>query len=137
MKMKKKLNVKKSHFLWRWQTQKDNDDAVTTIASSKKREKKNLPEMILKIWDPISWVQFHQHFTSSFYARRSQKCKNDSQFKKLFGLSVSVREYILMKLTPGDGQKGQNWETNLFVALKNKSVGDHLNERHEQFITAV
>ena len=31
--------------------------------------------------------QFHQHFTSSFYANRSQKCKKDSQVKRIFALS--------------------------------------------------
>ena len=37
--------------------------------------------------------QFHQHFRSSFYARRSQKRKKDSQLKLLFALlgSASVK----------------------------------------------
>ena len=30
------------------------------------------------------WGQFHQHSTSSFYARRSQNRKKDSQVKQLF-----------------------------------------------------
>ena len=34
--------------------------------------------------------QFHQHFMSSFYARKSQKCKKDSQLKQFFALSGSV-----------------------------------------------
>ena len=36
---------------------------------------------------------FHQHFTSIFYACRSQKCKKDSQLKQLFVLlgSASVK----------------------------------------------
>ena len=34
--------------------------------------------------------QFHQHFTRSFYARRSQKRKKDSQLKQLFVLAGSV-----------------------------------------------
>ena len=36
------------------------------------------------------WGQFHQQFTSSFYACRSQKCKKDSQLKKLFALLGSA-----------------------------------------------
>ena len=37
--------------------------------------------------------QFHQHFTSSFYTRRSQKCQKDSLVKQLFALlgSVSIK----------------------------------------------
>ena len=34
--------------------------------------------------------QFHQHFTCSFYAGRSQKRQEDSQLKQLFALSGSV-----------------------------------------------
>ena len=48
--------------------------------------------------------QFHQQFTSSFYARRSQKCKKDSQIKQLFLLlglvCVKAARKLLMKLTP-------------------------------------
>ena len=36
------------------------------------------------------WGQFHHHFTSSFYARRSQKRKKDSQLKQLFELLGSL-----------------------------------------------
>ena len=35
-------------------------------------------------------LQFHQHLTSSFYTRRSQKHKEDSLLKQLFALSGSV-----------------------------------------------
>ena len=41
-------------------------------------------------WPSPSWGQFHQHFTSSLYARRSQKHKKDSQFKQLLGLLGSA-----------------------------------------------
>ena len=34
----------------------------------------------------MTWGQFHQHFTHSFYGHRSQKCKIDSQVKQLFAL---------------------------------------------------
>ena len=34
--------------------------------------------------------QFHEHFTSSFYARRSQKGQKDSQVKQLFALLGSA-----------------------------------------------
>ena len=47
--------------------------------------------------------QFHQHSTSSFYARRSQKRKKDCQVKQFFVLSGSVcvkaAHRTLMKLT--------------------------------------
>ena len=36
------------------------------------------------------WGQFHQYSTSSFYARRSQKRKKDSQLKLLLALSGSL-----------------------------------------------
>ena len=50
--------------------------------------------------------QFHQYFTSSFYARRSKKPKKDSQVKQLFALSGSAcvltpNKKKLMKVTPG------------------------------------
>ena len=32
------------------------------------------------------WGQFHHHFMSNFYVRRSQKFKKDSQIKQLFAL---------------------------------------------------
>ena len=54
---------------------------------------------------PHPWSQFHQHFTCSFYTRRSQKRKNDSQLKQLFSLSgsacVKAACKMLVKLTPG------------------------------------
>jgi hypothetical protein len=34
--------------------------------------------------------QFHQRYTSSFYARRSQNCKKDCQVNQLFALSESA-----------------------------------------------
>ena len=37
------------------------------------------------------WGQFQQHFTSSFYSRRSQKRKKDSQVKQLLALLGSAR----------------------------------------------
>ena len=37
-----------------------------------------------------TWGQFHQHFTSSFYAQRFQKRKKDSQLKQLFALLGSA-----------------------------------------------
>ena len=39
--------------------------------------------------DNKTWGQFHQQFTSSFYAGRSQKRKKDKQHKQLFALSGS------------------------------------------------
>ena len=39
-----------------------------------------------KTLSTLSRTQFHQHFTSSFYARGSQKRKKDSQIKQLFAL---------------------------------------------------
>jgi len=48
------------------------------------------------------WGQFNQNFTSSFYAWRSQMCKNDSQVVNLFyafGIYKS-KSRRLMKLTP-------------------------------------
>ena len=39
---------------------------------------------------PVTWGRFHQHFRSSFYTRRSQKLKKDSQVKQLFALSGSA-----------------------------------------------
>jgi len=48
--------------------------------------------------------QFHQHSTSSFYMRRSQKRKKDWQLDCLFALSgsasVKASHIMLMKLTP-------------------------------------
>jgi len=47
-------------------------------------------------------AQFHQHSISSFYARRSQKCKTDTQVVFAFSgsaLAKAVRRK-LMKLTP-------------------------------------
>ena len=35
--------------------------------------------------------QFHQRFTSSFYARRSQKRQKDSQVKQIFALLGSLQ----------------------------------------------
>jgi len=51
--------------------------------------------------------QSHQHFTYSFYARRSQKCKKiQLSHKYLFTLlgsaSVNAVRRTLMKLSPGD-----------------------------------
>ena len=40
--------------------------------------------------DQSIWGQFHQHFTFSFYAYRSQKCKKDSQLNQHFALSGSA-----------------------------------------------
>ena len=36
------------------------------------------------VGDIETWSQFHQRFTSSFYALRSQKRKKDSQVKAAF-----------------------------------------------------
>jgi len=48
--------------------------------------------------------QFHQRFTHSFYARRSQKCKKDWQLDCFFTLLGSARvkavRRMLMKLSP-------------------------------------
>ena len=49
--------------------------------------------MLCKSWvRPVvaSRGQFHQHFTRSFYARRSSKAQKDSLIKQLFALSGSV-----------------------------------------------
>ena len=49
--------------------------------------------------------QFHQHFTSSFYAHRSQKCKNLLNLTVFFELlgsaHVKAAHKTLVKLTPG------------------------------------
>ena len=44
----------------------------------------------LTLVDQPSRGQFHQHFKSSFYVRRSQKQKKDSQVKQLFALLGSA-----------------------------------------------
>ena len=38
----------------------------------------------------LIWGQFHHHFTSSFYVRRSQKCIKDSQVKQIVVLLGSA-----------------------------------------------
>ena len=38
----------------------------------------------------VIWGQFHQHFTSSFYVRRSQKHQKNSQVQQLFALLGSA-----------------------------------------------
>ena len=43
-----------------------------------------------KTWTDPTWSQLNQHFTSCFYARRSHKCKNNSQVKQLFALLGSA-----------------------------------------------
>ena len=52
-----------------------------------------------------TWGQFHQHSTSSFYARRSRKCKKLLDLTVFFALlgssSVKAACRMLMKLTPG------------------------------------
>ncbi len=52
----------------------------------------------------ISWGQFHQRFTRSFYAHRSKKRKNTDDFTVFFVLSssapVKTASRMLMKLTP-------------------------------------
>jgi hypothetical protein len=51
-----------------------------------------------------SWGRFHQHFTSSFCMRRSQKCKKTDNLIVFFPLYGSFRlkavRKTLMKLTP-------------------------------------
>ena len=37
-----------------------------------------------------TWCQFHQHFMSSFYTRRSQKRRKDTHVKQLFALLESA-----------------------------------------------
>ena len=59
------------------------------------------------------WGQFHQHFTSSFYTRRSQKRKrtvNSSSFLHFWDLQAyKLPVNTLMKLTPGvDIEKQHN-----------------------------
>ena len=39
----------------------------------------------------MTWGQFHKQFTGSFYVRRSQKRKKDSQVWQLFALLGSAR----------------------------------------------
>ena len=41
--------------------------------------------------------QFHQHFMHTFYARRSQKCKKESQVKQLFALTGSAHIKVARK----------------------------------------
>ena len=41
--------------------------------------------------EKVTCCQFHQHFTQSFYAHKSQKHNKDSQLKQLFALSGTVR----------------------------------------------
>ena len=45
----------------------------------------------------VTCGQFHQHFTNSFYARRSQKCKKDSKVKHFFALLGSVHVKAALK----------------------------------------
>ena len=47
---------------------------------------KPLLALILQKCIGSTWGQFHHNFMRSFYARRSQKGKKDSQFKQLFAL---------------------------------------------------
>ena len=44
----------------------------------------------LQLLEKAFRCQFHQHFTSSFYERRSQTPKKDNQVKQLFALSGSL-----------------------------------------------
>jgi len=57
-------------------------------------------------------IQFHQHSTSSFYARRHQKRKKNCQVNQLFVLlgsaSVKASHRMLVKLTPGRWKKVKN-----------------------------
>ncbi len=50
--------------------------------------------------------QFHQHFTCSFYAHRSQKHKNTDSLTAFFALlgsgCIKAEHKMLMKLTPAD-----------------------------------
>jgi len=65
-----------------------------------------------------SWCQFNQHFMRSFYTRRSQKHKNDSQVISLFALLGSVCTKalckILMKLTPSVNFTNIIWAASLW-----------------------
>jgi len=51
------------------------------------------------------WFQFYQHFTHSFYTRRSQKQKKSDNLKVSFALLESAQVKaacrMLMKLTQG------------------------------------
>jgi len=53
----------------------------------------------------VGRAQFHQRSMYSFYARRSQKRKKDSQVVNLFTLlrstSIKAARIMLVKLTPG------------------------------------
>jgi len=45
---------------------------------------------------PITWAQFHQHSTYSFYARRSRKCKNSVKSSvSFYALGIYVRKSCL------------------------------------------
>jgi len=62
-----------------------------------------------------SRCQFHQHFMSSFYARRSQNCKNiqlchQYLFTLLGSTSVKAARRMLMKLSPAHGGERKRGE---------------------------
>jgi len=58
------------------------------------RSLNQLPKVVAE-----SWCQFHQHFTHSFYTRRSQKRKNDSQVVSLFyTLGICVHKSFAHKM---------------------------------------
>ncbi len=61
--------------------------------------------LLILFWQSIDiWAQFHQCFTQSFYMRRSQMQKNDSQVVNLTLLgstSVKAASKTLVKLTHG------------------------------------
>ena len=69
---------------------KSNDDKIQLHSTSviRVRKKERFGQPYLK--SSSSLGQFHQYFTSSFYASRSQKRKKDSQVKQLFELFGSV-----------------------------------------------
>ena len=79
------------------------------------------------------WGQFHQCSTSSFYARRSQKCKKLLDLTVFFALlgsaSVKAARRMLMKLTPGQGNGQKLSEQKLSeVCYTNSVKGTSIND---------
>jgi len=74
----------------------------------------------------LSWVQYNQHYTSSFYACRSRKCKKTlmtwmSFFAHLGSLRVKAAHKLLMKLTPAGKVNLSRWNWLVLNTLSHAS----------------
>jgi len=66
----------------------------------------------IKLESNPTWCKFHQHFTYSFYTRRSQKRKKIQLSHKylytlLGSMNIKAVRKTLMKLSPGELQRIQ------------------------------